>query len=259
MKLSEELKKEIENTQILIFAGGEAKRMGYLRIPKALLEIKNKALIDYAIEMCLFCGFENFVFLLGYKSEEIINHVKNKWENQINVKYSIEPEKIKGKGKALKYAIKNGKIDKKKRSLILFPDDLILDKTIPAQLLLTHLTGKKLFNTEATATFVKGVTFPFGKGEINEFGLVEKFEEKPFLKMYTSAGLYVFEPYVYRIIERKINLNSTKPQEFENIILPLLAKEKKLFSFVIPPNVWIPINTVKEYEATRKIFEKIKI
>lgn len=256
MKLSEELKEEIENTQVLIFAGGKAKRMGYLQTPKPLLKISNKPLIDYTVEMCAFCGFKDFVFLLGYKSEEIKNHIKGRWEEKINVKYSIEPERIKGKGKALKYALKNGKIDKKRRSLILFPDDLILDKTIPAQLLLAHLTGRKLFATEATATFVKGVTFPFGKGEINEFGLVEKFEEKPLLKIYTSTGLYVFEPHVYKLVEKKISLASSEPQEFESIILPILAKEKKLFSFVIPPNAWISVNTVKEYELAQKIFEK---
>ena len=68
--------------------------------------------------------------------------------------------------------------------------------------------------------------------------------------------MYVFEPHVYKLVEKKINLASPEPQEFESIILPLLAKEKKLFSFVIPPNAWIPVNTVKEYELAQKIFEK---
>ncbi len=252
-----DIMREIKRTQVLVFAGGMAKRMGYLDKPKALLEVNGKPLIDHTLEMCTGCGFEDFVFLLGHKSEDIISHLK-KWEGKINMRYSVESEHIKGKGKAFKFALENGKIDRNRRSLVVFPDDLVLDPTLPLQALLHHLTGVRSFGIKATIVFTTGTEYPFGVGEIDSYGIVYDFVEKPFIEKPTSIGMYLLEPYVYELVDKKIDLNASNGVEFESMILPVLAEEKALYSFLIPPNLWIPVNTIKEYELANKVMKRLE-
>ncbi len=254
MEVLKNLQKEIENTQVIILAGGKAKRMGYVDKPKVLLELNEKPLLYYTLKWLNDSGFKDFVFLLGYKHEEIENYVKNS-EFDINTTYSVEPENVKGKGKALKYAIQNNKINRNKRALIYFPDDLFLDKSLPVEFLLHHIHGTKNYNILGTVVFVSGTKYPFGVGKIDGNQLVSNFVEKPFIDKYTNTGLCMIEPEVFKEIEENIDINSKENIEFENTILPQLAEKKRLFSMILPSSTWIPINTIKEQEKAQEILK----
>ena len=251
----EYIKNEIENTQVIIIAGGRAKRMGKIDKPKALLKLNGKCLMDYTIEFLKNSGFKNFVFLLGYKHEEIEAHVGNGSKYGINANYSVEPETMKGRGKALKYALMNNKIDRNKRSIICYPDDLYLDRNLPIKLLLHHLHGIESKNILVTALFTSGTEYPYGVGKIDSEQYVMEFVEKPFIEKHTSTGLYLIEPEVFKIIEEKIDLDSHESIEFEQTVLPYLAEKKKVFSVVVPSSVWLPVNTLKELERAGEILK----
>ena len=255
METIRNLEKEIENIQVIIPAGGRAKRMGNIGKPKPLLEINGKPLLHYTLKWLKNCGFRDFRFLLGYKYEEIMEYLDTYCKHEFNISYSVEPENIKGKGKALKYALINNKIDKNKRALICFPDDIYLDKNLPIELLIRHLYGVRTHNTLATVVFVSGTVYPYGIGEINSDQLVSKFVEKPFIEKHTSTGLYLIEPEVFKIIEEKIDLDSHESIEFEQTVLPYLAEKKKVFSVVVPSSVWLPVNTLKELEIAGEILK----
>jgi len=248
----EYIKNEIENTQVIIIAGGRAKRMGKIDKPKALLKLNGKCLMDYTIEFLKNSGFKNFVFLLGYKHEEIEAHVGNGSKYGINANYSVEPETMKGRGKALKYALMNNKIDRNKRSIICYPDDLYLDRNLPIKLLLHHLHGIESKNILVTALFTSGTEYPYGVGKIDSEQYVMEFVEKPFIQKYTNTAFYVIEPEVYSEIEKKIDLDSEDSPEFEQAVLPDLAKARKVTSMIVPSSVWLPINTNKEHSVAEK-------
>jgi len=250
------LKQEIANTQVVILAGGKAKRMGNAEKPKALLELCGKPLIDYCIELCKNCGFKDFILLLGYKHEDIERHCGKGSKYGIKIKYSIEPENYSGKGKALKYALQKNVIDKTKRSFIIFPDDIILDKHLPIKLLLHHLYGVESLKTIATNVFASGTEYPFGVGKTDNNGIVLEFVEKPFIPELTNTGICVIETEVYPIIEDLIDLNTSESIEFEKIILPKLALLKKLYSMIVPYEIWVSINTQKEYENAERVLRE---
>jgi len=64
VEILENLKKEIEKTQVVILAGGSAKRMGKIDKPKALLELKEGwTLLDNELEFFAKCGFKNFILV----------------------------------------------------------------------------------------------------------------------------------------------------------------------------------------------------
>lgn len=244
--------KEIDLTQVVIMAGGLGKRMG-LDIPKALIKICGKTLLDYCIEFYINCGFHDITVLVGYKGDLVKEYLKRRY-SWIKVGRDPFDPSIKpvGKAKALKYALETGIVDSKKRMIIAFPDDLFLDPYLPLKLLMRHIQGVKLFNIWATAVFAYPANYPFGVGIINGEGLVTEFKEKPQVEIATSTGIYLFDPPVYDLI-REVDLNTPKPIEFEETIVPKLAKMRKLYSLTIHGNQWIPINTAKDLEKAEKI------
>lgn len=246
--LLETIKQEIEKTQVLIFAGGKGKRMGFIDKPKPLIEINGKPLLDLCIEFFKNCGYKNFILLLGYKHQQIIQYIENR-NYQVNIKYSIDPPVKKvGRAKALKHAIDTGIVDEKTRSITAYPDDIFLDKTLPIKLLLHHLEGVQRYKTKATIVLTKAITYPYGAAQINENNLITDFIEKPTIKIPTATGLQALEPQILQQIKETININEDRVINIEQEILPKLAKQKQLYALTIPANTWIPINTLKELE-----------
>ncbi|RLE76802.1 MAG: hypothetical protein DRJ44_03435 [Thermoprotei archaeon] len=257
MSVITQLEREIENTQVLIFAGGKAKRMGYIEKPKPLLEVCGKTLLDLCIEYYKNNGFKEYVVLVGHKHNEIMEHLGSGDRHGVNIQYSIDPpvEKI-GKGKALKHAIETGVVDKHRRALIAFPDDIFLEPTLPLKLLIHHLEGVRTRNTLATTVLAAAVDYPYGVAKVDENNLVVSFTEKPVIRMYTSTGLYMFEPKVYDLILDMIDINADKALEFEQIVLPELAKRKRIYALIIPKGMWLPVNTLKELERAETILSE---
>jgi NDP-sugar pyrophosphorylase family protein len=252
------LEKEIENTQVILLAGGRAKRMGTIDKPKALLEINGSTLLDETLKYLTSCGFKDFRFLIGYKAEEIKSHVGDGSKYGIKATYSVEPETIKGRAKAMKYALENGKIDKTRRALICFPDDLFLDRRLPIRLLLQHLQGAEEKGTLVTFLLTSGTNYPYGVAELNSDMQITKFIEKPFIPQYTSTGQYIMEPEVFGRIEKEIQLESKESPELEHNILPSLASEGRIQGMVVPSSVWHSVNTMKEKESAEKMLAKRK-
>lgn len=248
------LEKEIKNTQVIILAGGSGKRMGKVDIPKPLLKIsKDKTLLDNELEYYANWGFEDFVLLIGYKSEMILEHLEKNKEFiknlGISIKISVDPTtKNWGKGKAIKYALESGVINEKKRSIISYPDDLKLDKTLPIKLLIHHLSGKENLGIWMTLVLVNAVEFPYGVAKLDSRGIIMDFIEKPIMDTYTNIGTYMSEPEVFEIVRDAVDLEASKSVEFESVVLPILAKKEKLFSVIIPMGSWLPVNDIKSYE-----------
>ncbi|MEM5836448.1 MAG: hypothetical protein QXR09_01775 [Candidatus Aenigmatarchaeota archaeon] len=51
-------------------------------------------------------------------------------------------------------------------------------------------------------------------------------------------------------------MGEEKAIEFESVVFPKLAKEKKLGRFLIEPKKWIAINTQKELETAENVLSK---
>lgn len=260
MNRIDELKREVEKTQVLVFAGGLGKRMGLIEKPKPLLEINGKPLIDICIEYFKSCGFTDFILLVGYKREMIMDYVGDGSRYGVKVKYSVDPPLKKvGRGKALKHAIETGVVDRKRRALVTYPDDIFLDTMLPLKLLIHHMEGVRLRGIKATAVFTSAIDYPYGVGEVDENNIVLSFKEKPVIKILTSTGLYVIEPEVYDVVEKEVDMKAEKSIDLENTILPLLAKRKQLYALIVPKDIWVPVNTIKDLERAAKIVPFLRL
>lgn len=244
------LQNEVSSTQVLIFAGGLGKRMGS-ELPKALLEVGGTPLVDRCIELFSGCGYEQFVFLLGYGSNPVQDHIGTGDRYGIRASFSVDKEVGQGRAASLLQALKSRAVDRSKRSVVTFPDDIFTDESLPLRMMLEHLHGVEVLHSTASLAMTRGKRWPYGVGEVDDSGLISSFHEKPFIKRATSVGLYVFEPPVYQLINR---LGETGEKwGIEQTLIPKLAEEGKLYSISVPAESWLPVNTQKDLEEAEKV------
>lgn len=251
--LENSISSDVSSTQVVIIAGGRAKRMG-LDIPKCLLEIGGKTLLQICLDSIVRQGFTDIVILLGHGHKQVSSHV-NGLDVKQRITYSVDPETPLGwgKGKAFKHALLNGTISRAKRSIIVFPDDIVLDDFIHTKLLSFHKNTAAINGVTASLVVVPRVQVPYGIAHVRMDGLVTNFEEKPMVELAASVGVYLFEPQVYSLIDQSIDLSDPLPTDLESTIIPSLVNEHKVSALFTDSENWLPVNTIKEFEFAKKI------
>jgi NDP-sugar pyrophosphorylase family protein len=245
----------LKKTQVVVVAGGLGTRLRHRTgngLPKPLLQVGKKPMIDRCLELFVNNGLKDFVLLIGYKGEKIKEYVGDGSRYGINVKYSSESKRL-GKAGAIKFALDNGSIDKKRPCIITYPDDLILIRDFPKKLIRRHLLGLKK-GCLATVVRVNKTQFRYGVVVTDDEGIVIDFQEKPFIPYPACVGIYALEPQIYNIIDEIVNLEQA-PIDFEGVVVPKLVREGLLFSFTIPIESWIPVNEEKEFRRAEEFFK----
>jgi NDP-sugar pyrophosphorylase family protein len=239
--------------QVVVISGGRGRGLVHRtrdEIPKCLLEVCNKKLIDYCLELYERNGFEDFVLLLGYLGEKVKEYVENS-KYRGKVRYSVEKELL-GKGGAMKYALDNGVIDRRKPCIVCYPDDVIVKQTLPTELVDYHERKGKL----ATVVYTPRVRLRYGSMIVDEEGLVKSFEEKAWFPINVNVGIYALNQKVYELVNELVDL-SKKPVDFENTVVKELVKRNELAGFQIEPEAWLPFNDEKDYERGEAVLKSL--
>jgi len=262
--------------KVIILAGGKTDLPGKLKnIPKSLIEIKGKPLIEYQLDLLRKYKFNDICLSLHYKAEEILNYLKKK-DAKANIRsrkgkvagieYVIGPKPL-GTGGAIRLAAK----DLKKDFLVMNGDILsninlnqfidFYKKNISEPIFFSFLPFKKRVPYEKTI----GAIAVFYTQDVSEMGLVKaknekviEFIEKPDHQYsgYINAGFYVFSPEVFKLKCMKIK-KKNQPFSIESCIFPTLAKNIQLLAFV-HRGLWTDIGSEEGLEKARIIAEKLK-
>jgi dTDP-glucose pyrophosphorylase len=148
---------------------------------KTMLPVHGKPLLNYILEGLIFAGFKEFIIVVGYKKEQIIDYFKNGKKWNIDIEY-VEQKQLNGTGGALKEC--QNWINEE--HLLLSWGDILVPYSVYKELI--H-------------TFHK---------ESQDFVLVANFTNDP----YKGAAVYVENDYCIDIIEKpskrksKTNLNN---------------------------------------------------
>lgn len=220
-----------------IIAGGLARRLRPVteEIPKALISVAGKPIIEWQIRWLKKYGINTVVVLSGYLHEKIIKFLGSGNKFGVRVIYSIEETPL-GTGGALKNAedILSDDI------FVTLNGDIIT--TIDLQILINSLKSSSEVLMSMALVPLKS---PYGIVEIDSKGYIKAFKEKPVLRDYLiNAGVYVMKPEIFRYIPSKGDL--------EKITFPRLAKEKKLKGVLFENVYWRSIDTVKDVEEASK-------
>tara|TARA_Y100000590_G_scaffold449867_1_gene588712 strand:- start:4294 stop:4995 length:702 start_codon:yes stop_codon:yes gene_type:complete len=226
---------KIKNSlSVIVLCGGEGQRLRPLteKVPKPLIRIKNKAIIEYIINHFLKYKINNIFILTGYKHQLVNKFIKKKYKNK----------KITVLNTGLKTEIINRvkKISKHlNENIILCYGDTLVDINLN-KLIKFYLKDKNKFVVSCYQ-----LKSTFGILDM-ENDIVTRFREKPKLGMWFNVGYFVFSNKYTKILKRF--------NKFKNFLFYLSKKKNmKAFKHI---GKHITVNTISELEDAKLQIKK---
>ena len=225
------------NTKVVIMAGGKGTRLNPLTkiLPKPLVPIKDKPIIEHIISRFARYGINDFYFTIKYKME-IIKAYFNDTKSKSRIQY-LEEKKPLGTAGGLKKLY--GKI---KNSFFVTNCDVLID----ANLVNFFNFHKREKSDLSLIVASQKHTVPYGVCQINKDKL-EKITEKPKLNYFVNAGLYLINPKVLKLIPQN------KYFDMNNLIKKAIEKKYKVTAYPIAQKHWIDIGQLAEYKKHLKL------
>lgn len=237
--LTQVLKPKINKAFIL--AAGKGIKMGPVtkEIPKTMLPIKGKPLLEYQIELLRNFDIRDVLILVGHLGEKIQYYFGDGTKFGVKIEYLEQREKEIGTGYAL-YLAKNFLLNNP--FLVLYGD--VLAEINLKDFIDFHSSSNSL-STIALSSI--GKTLPYGMVKLRGKNIVEFIEkpQKEGASKVINAGIFCSEPEIFKYILAKKSLS------LEKDIFPKLAKEGKLSGYLFEGK-WFDVGTPEIYEKAIK-------
>ena len=231
---------KIDNPVVLM-AGGFGKRLRPLTddIPKPLLKVGTKPILEIIIDQFIDAGFRNFYISTHYKAELVRAHFGDGDQWDVNIQYVHEETPLGTAG-----------------ALGLLPDDLLELPTVMMNGdLLTKVNFSHLLNfhneQDGIATMcVREYDFqvPYGVVEVDDhkvLGIVEK----PVHKFFVSAGIYVLSPSLVKSVD------GAKYIDMPQLLDKQIQDGQKVGMFPLY-EYWLDIGRKDDYNMANEKFSK---
>ena len=184
--------------KVVVIAGGQGTRIAAVNseIPKAMIPIDGKPILEYGVEMAKRYGFTEFLFIIGYMGDQISDYFGDGSKWGVSIEYFKE-EKPLGTAGALGYLKKQLTED-----FFVFYGDTVMDFDM-----LAMMEYHRSKHADATL-FLHPNDHPYDSDivDLDSEGKVRKFFNKPQTEDFIShnmvnAALFVFSPKVLDKIE----------------------------------------------------------
>lgn len=224
----------------MIIAGGEGTRLRPLtdHTPKPLIKVAGKPILEHQIDWLKKNGITNVIFLIGYKSQQIMEHFTHGGEYGINALYSIEAAPL-GRGGAIRHAMK--KLPLAVTDFIVMNGDNICTQDL-----------KPMIKQHQDAMWTGTVLLaPY----VSQYGVVEtegiivrEFREKGILPgVQINAGIYIFKREIEKLLPHV--------GDHETMTFPLLANRNALGAFSLDIDSgarWYTMDTIADVERVSR-------
>jgi len=211
--------------KVLILAGGYGKRLRPLtnKIPKPLIKLNKKPIIEWQIQWLKQYNIDSFIIGLGYLKHKLINHFIGK---KYNIEYVIENEPL-GTGGAIKNAFN---LLKNEKQFMVINGDII-----------TNLNCSKLVLLKNDLVSMALVPLKSPYGVIKTKGSrVSEFREKPILNGYwLNAGIYLMSNKIFKYIPLKGSIEDLFQEQ---------AKRNRINSIKFTNIYWRSIDSIKDMD-----------
>jgi mannose-1-phosphate guanylyltransferase/phosphomannomutase len=235
----------------VIMAGGFGTRLRPLScsLPKPMVHMANKPMMEHIIDLLRGYGLVDIVALVYFQPEEIKSYFGDGSKFGVRIEYVQAHEDYGTAG-----SVKNAEHLLKERFLVISGDvltDLDLKSAIDF-----HIKNK----TSATMVLTR-MENPLSYGVVitKEDGRISRFLEKPtwgeVFSDTVNTGIYILEPEVLKDIPYHEEFDFSK-----NLFPHMLEENQRLYGF-IAPNYWRDVGNLEEYyQAHQDILEgKVKI
>jgi dTDP-glucose pyrophosphorylase len=226
----------------VIMAGGLGSRLKPLtdNLPKPLLKIGDKTIIDYNIDRLISFGIDDFWISVRYLADHIKEHFGNGNSRGVSIKYVDEENPLGTIGAVSK--INN------------FNSDYIL---VSNSDILTNLNYENFFEDfiekdadMSVVTIPYDVEIPYAVMETKDNNVLS-FMEKPTYRYYSNGGIYLIKKSILKNIPKNKLFNSTDLMEL------LIAKKLNLISYPMH-DYWLDIGKPNDYLKAQNDIKQIK-
>ncbi len=223
----------------VILAGGLGTRLRPLTfsIPKPLLPVGEKPILEIIITKLKRSGFKEFFLAVGYKAELIEIYFKDGSRFKVKINYVRENKPC---GTAGPLALLKGKLRlRPKESFLLMNGDILTNLKFAEFIKYHNDTGSEI--TIGTKRIKQKLSY--GVTRARE-GRVWKIEEKPVVTYDISAGIYLIRSSVLRDVPRSVFY--TIPQLVEKLI----TQGRRVSSYYIK-EYWIALEQLHHVEKAK--------
>lgn len=225
----------------VILAGGLGTRLKPFTdaIPKPLLPIGEKAILEVQIERLVRCGFEEVILATNYKADYIENFLGDGSRYGVKVTVSREEEPLGTAG-----------------PLKLIEDQLSEEPFLVMNGdILTLLDFKKMYDMACSQTSlftvgIKKIVMPYDFGNISFEGeFVTGIEEKPDMITYAVAGIYIMKPEILNYIPKNTYFG------MDMLLQSMLKNKMPILKYDIE-EYWIDIGRMDDYEKVQREYQE---
>lgn len=218
---------------VVIMAGGQGSRLKPITnvLPKPLIPIGEKPIVEHIIERFVDVGCNEFLFSVNFKSELIEYYFNSINHPEYSIQYFKEEKPL---GTAGSLHLLNGKINE---AFFVSNCDIIIDQDY-SEIYHYHRSNK---NELTLVAALKHYRIPYGTVETKEDGVLLSMQEKPELTYKINAGLYILEPHLLNEIPRNEFFHIT------GLIQKIKDRNGRVGVFPVSEKSWRDIGEWDEY------------
>mgnify|MGYP003575662702 CR=1 FL=1 len=228
----------------VLMAGGKGKRLMPLTqdIPKPLLKVGDKPIIEYNIDRFIQVGIKNIKISVNYLGDQLIDYFGDGSNKGSNISYVRESQPL-------------GTIG----SILLFKDFKFEDIVVMNSDILTNIDLADFYKTfkdsdadMAIAATSYHVDVPYAVLEVDSQNTIQSLKEKPRYTYYSNAGIYILKRELLKLIP------ANQFYDITDLMEDILTKGKKLITYPIT-GYWLDIGRHEDYKKAQEDIKHIKI
>lgn len=221
----------------VLMAGGKGERLRPLteKMPKPLLPVGDKAIIDHNIDRLISYGIKHINVTVNYLGEQLEKHFKEP-RKEVQIKTVREP-KFLGTIGSIKFVPEFFN-----DTVLVMNSDLFTNINYED----FYLHFKEHDADMSVAAVPYSVSIPYGILDIEERRNIKGLIEKPTYDYYANAGIYLIKRSVLDLIPDDTVFHST------DLLAALVAQSRKVIRFPLN-GTWIDIGNPQEYKRANEL------
>jgi len=234
--------------QLVIIAGGKGTRLGLRDVPKPMVEIDAKPLLEHQINLAKRCGIDEVFILSGHLAEVIVDYFGDGSAWGVKIHHVVEPYPL---GTAGSLNLLEGKL---KDRFLVFYGDVVMDFDVDR-----FIDFDAQYDSVGT-TIVHPNDHPYDSDlvEMDNDGKVTAFLPKPHpegvvYQNLVNAAVYIFSTSIFDYIEEGIS------QDFGKDILPKVVEQGGFLMAYATPEYIKDMGTKDRFEHVSQDFVSGKV
>jgi len=242
----------MQKLQAIVLAGGKGTRLNCEDLPKVMLKIAGKPMIDYSLENLRQAGFARPILVVGFQAQKVKDHLRD------SVIYAHQRKQL-GTADAVKAA--EGYISKDTKNVLsIYGDDSAFYKPETIK----NFVNDHLQKQPAITLLTVEPKNPSGLGRIirnkdsSVAAIIEEklanYEQKQIKEI--NTGCYIFRADFLWSALKKVKKNPVGEYYLTDLIEIARGEHQKVNAYKIDAREWIGVNTAEDLKAAEEAMKK---